>query len=81
MRFIKANKEPFVRRAFQPYFTNPGGWNIDALITLVGLGVWVVITIGSAFGYCQPVPEVQQIGSMLFGLGIGRASKSPGTGE
>ncbi len=63
-------------RAFIPYFRNPGGFNLDAVITLIGLAVWVIVTLGTAFGYAQPLPEVQQIGSMLFGVGMGRASKN-----
>jgi hypothetical protein len=73
---IKKNMRRFLKRAFIPYMPNPG-WNMDAVITLVGLGVWVIVTLGTAFGVVhQPLPEVQQIGSMLFGLGMGRASKS-----
>ena len=64
----------FIKHAFIPWTSNPG-WNIDAIITLTGLGVWVVVTIGPAIGWCIPLPEVQQIGSMLFGVGMGRASK------
>ena len=65
----------FLKHAFIPYGKNPG-WNMDAITTLIGLGVWVIVTLGTAFGYVhQPLPEVQQIGATLFGIGIGRASK------
>lgn len=68
--------KPYWKRAFIPYFRNPGGLNLDAIITLIGLAVWVIVTLGTAFGVAQPLPEVQQIGSMLFGVGMGRASKN-----
>lgn len=62
----------FLNRAFNPRL---GSVNIDAVITLCGLSVWMIVTLGTAFHLCDPVPSVSEIGTMLFGVGVGRASK------
>lgn len=63
----------FLNRAFNPRMQS---LNVDAVITLCGLSVWAIVTLGCAFRLCDPVPSVSEIGTMLFGVGIGRASKA-----
>jgi len=64
----------FLNLAFNPFYDNP--INIDAIITLVGLAVWVLCILGEAFGYATIPAQVSDIGSILFGLGLGRSSKT-----
>lgn len=68
----------FLNRALNP---RRGSINIDAVITLCGLSVWAIVTLGSAFRLCDPVPSVSEIGTMLFGVGVGRASKAEKKGD
>ena len=75
----KMKVQGFLERALIPYTHNPG-WNIDAVITIVGLAVWSIITIGVAFGLCHSMPEIQNLGTMLFSFGAGRASKDSKSG-
>ena len=63
----------FLNKAFNPLDGNPGGINTDAIITLVGLTVWVICILGEAFGYATMPLQVSNIGSLLFGLGLGSA--------
>lgn len=66
----------FLNAAFNPRSSNPGELNVDAIITLVGLAVWVICTLGASFGFATIPPQVSDIGSMIFGIGMGRASKN-----
>jgi len=66
----------FLSNAFNPFCRNPDGINIDAVITLVGLSVWAICILGEAFGYATIHPQVLDIGQLLFGIGLGRASKT-----
>jgi len=50
--------------------------NYDAIITFTGIAVWAICAIGEAFGYATMPSYVSQIGSTIFGIGVGRASKS-----
>ena len=63
----------FLEQAFIPYRRNPG-WNVNAVITLIGIGVWGICALGNAFGFATFPPSVSEIGSMIFGVGIGKAS-------
>lgn len=69
----------FLKKAFIPY-KNPS-LNTDAIVTISGLIVWGVCAIGEAFGYATMPVYVSDIGPLLFGIGIGRASKESKTGE
>lgn len=69
----------FLKRAFIPY-TNPS-LNIDAIVTISGLLVWGICAVGEAFGYATMPIYVSDIGPLLFGIGIGRASKETKIGE
>ena len=66
----------FLKNAFNPFCDNPGRYNVDAIITLVGLAVWAICILGEAFGYATINPQVTNLGSVLFGVGLGRASKT-----
>ena len=66
----------FLKAAFIPYNSNPSAWNLDAIITLVGLAVWVICILGASFGFAMIPAQVSDIGSMIFGIGMGRASKN-----
>ena len=44
--------------------------NVDALITIGGLSVWVVTNLGYAFGIATIPPQVNDVGMILFGIGI-----------
>jgi hypothetical protein len=68
----------FLNRAFNPTLES---LNIDAVITLCGLSVWTIVTLGAAFHLCDFVPSVSEIGTMLFGVGIGRATKAEKKGD
>ena len=62
----------FIVNAIIPYRRNPG-WNVTAFITLVGLGVWGICALGNAFGFATFPASVSEIGSMIFGYGLGVA--------
>lgn len=64
----------FLKRAFLPWQSNPG-WNKDAFITIGGILIWGTCAIGEAFGVAIMPMYVVNIGPLLFGIGIGRASK------
>jgi len=64
----------FIRRAFIPWQSNPG-WNKDAFITVGGMIIWGTCALGEAFGFATMPMYVANIGPLLFGIGIGRASK------
>jgi len=66
----------FLNAAFNPFSSNPGELNIDAIITLAGLAVWVICTLGESFGFATIPAQVSDIGSMIFGIGMGRASRN-----
>ncbi len=61
---------------FIPYAKNPG-WNLDAVLTLVGVTVWAVCALGEGYGIATMPGYVSQVGSMMFGVGVGRASRAP----
>ena len=67
----------FLCNAFNPFCCNPGVYNVDAIITLTGLIVWAICILGCAFGFAEIPPQVNDVGALLFGIGIGRASKEP----
>jgi len=70
----------FLRNALVPIRNNPrpGEWNKDAFLTIGGLAIWGVCAVGEAFGFAVMPSYVVSIGPFLFGLGVGRASKTPG---
>ena len=72
-----ATLSSFLRHLLTPYYRNPGGWNIDSVLTLVGVGVWAICAIGESYHVAIMPQYVAQVGSMMFGAGIGRASKTP----
>lgn len=49
--------------------------NVDAILALVGLGVWAICALGEAFGFAIMPSYVADMGQILFGVGLGRASK------
>lgn len=63
------NIKRFLKNAFLPYEKNPG-WNLDACITIIGMGVWAIVAIGEAYGLAVMSPMINNVGSMLFGAGI-----------
>ena len=65
----------FMRHAFLPYLTNPGGWNIDAILVIAGAMVWAICAVYSQINGIDIVPEVSEIGKACIFVGIGRASK------
>jgi hypothetical protein len=67
-------KNAFVLRKNNP---NEGHWNKDAFLTVGGLAIWGVCAVGEAFGFAVMPSYVVSIGPFLFGLGVGRASKTP----
>jgi hypothetical protein len=54
---------------------SPPSWNYDAIIIIIGIVVWSACALGTAFNVAKMPPEVSQVGSTIFGVGIGRASK------
>ena len=65
----------FLKNALTPYFQNPGGFNVDAILVIGGAIVWCVCAIYSQVCGVVMIPEVSEIGKACIFVGIGRATK------
>ncbi|GAF68244.1 unnamed protein product, partial [marine sediment metagenome] len=44
------------------------------ILIYVGVFVWAIVMIGKAFGFAAIPPQVSDVGQIIFGYGIGKAS-------
>lgn len=65
----------FLRRAFWPIKKSNPRWNVDAIVTLIGVGVWGFCAVGEFLGLGVMPTYVSDIGQIVIGVGLGRASK------
>ena len=65
----------FLRNALIPYFPNPGGINIDAVLVIGGAAVWGICAVYAQVCGVVMIPEVSEIGKACIFVGIGRATK------
>jgi hypothetical protein len=65
----------FLRNALIPYYPNPGGVNIDAVLVIGGAAVWGICAVYAQVCGVVLLPEVSEIGKACIFVGIGRASK------
>ncbi len=72
LRYVLSPKR-FLNKLITPWKSNPG-FDTDVILIYVGVFVWAIVMIGKAFGFAAIPPQVTEVGSLLFGVGIGRAS-------
>lgn len=65
----------FLKNALIPFFPNPGGFNLDAVLVVGGALVWAICAIQAQVTGGVMLPEVSEIGKACIFVGIGRASK------
>ncbi len=65
----------FLRNALIPYYPNPGGFNVDAVLVIGGALVWGICAIQAQVTGGAMIPEVSEIGKACIFVGIGRATK------
>lgn len=73
---LKTWLKSFLKHALIPYFTNPGGFNVDAILILIGAIVWGICVVQAQATGGLVIPEVTEIGKACIFVGIGRASKT-----
>jgi hypothetical protein len=72
---MKEELNRFIRNALIPYFPNPGGFNLDAVLVVGGASVWAICAIQAQVTGGVMLPEVSEIGKACIFVGIGRATK------
>jgi hypothetical protein len=65
----------FLRNALIPFYSNPGEFNLDAVLVVGGALVWAICAIQAQVTGGVMIPEVSEIGKACIFVGIGRATK------
>ena len=76
LRMMSKKVKNFLKNALIPYISNPGGFNVDAILVIGGALVWGICAIQAQITGGAMIPEVSEIGKACIFVGIGRATKT-----
>ena len=62
-----------LRHILTPYWRNPGGWNTDSVLVILGGVAWFICIVGEGYGFAKMPPTLAGLGPFITGIGIGGA--------